>query len=100
MIKKLGLSITLLLTTGLMVGLAMAQQEGQQEAPPIRNFLRVNDQFCTGGQPRVDQLAKLKADGVKTIINLRTPGEHRAAEEEAMAKELGLRLLQHPGRLR
>ena len=22
----------------------------QQEVPPIRNFVRVNDQFCTGGQ--------------------------------------------------
>lgn len=88
MIKLMGLAITLLLSNGLIVA--------QQESPPIRNFLRVNDQFCTGGQPRVDQLAKLKADGVKTIINLRPPGEHRAAEEEAMAKELGLRYFNIP----
>ncbi len=67
-----------------------------QDSPPIRNFLRVNESFCTGGQPRVEQLAKLKADGVKTIINLRPPGEHRAAEEEAMAKELGLRYFNIP----
>lgn len=88
MIKTLALTFILLLSAGL----AMAQQED----PPIRNFLRVNDQFCTGGQPRVDQLAKLKADGVKTIINLRPPSEHRAAEEEAMAKELGLRYFNIP----
>ena len=68
----------------------------QQEAPPIRNFLRVNEQFCTGGQPRVEQLTKLKADGITTIINLRPAGEHRAAEEEAMAKELGLRYFNIP----
>ena len=88
MIKQIGLAISLLFTTGL----AVAQQDG----PPIRNFLRINKQFCTGAQPRVEHLAKLKADGVKTIINLRPPSEHRAAEEEAMAKELRLRYFNIP----
>jgi len=77
-----------LLTTALVIA-----QEG---TPPIRNFLRINEQFCTGGQPRPEHLAKLKAEGVKTIINLRTRGEHRAEEEEAMAKELGLRYFNIP----
>src|SRR5262245_3021388 len=45
-----------------------------QEVLPIRNFLQVNEQFCTGGQPRLEHLAKLKADGVKAVINLRQPG--------------------------
>jgi uncharacterized protein (TIGR01244 family) len=67
-----------------------------QELPPIRNFLRVNDQFCTGGQPRLEHLTKLKEDGVKAIINLRQPSEHRAAEEEAAARELGLRYFNIP----
>jgi uncharacterized protein (TIGR01244 family) len=68
----------------------------QQEIPPIRNFLRVNEEFCTGGQPRLEHLEKLKADGVKAIINLRPPSEHRAAEEEAKARELGLRYFNIP----
>jgi uncharacterized protein (TIGR01244 family) len=68
----------------------------QQELPPIRNFLRVNEQFCTGGQPRLEHLQKLKDEGVKAIINLRPAGEHRAAEEEAKAKELGLRYFNIP----
>ena len=68
----------------------------QQEIPPIRNFLRVNDQFCTGGQPRLEHLQKLKDEGVKAIINLRQPSEHRAAEEEAKAKELGLKYFNIP----
>jgi uncharacterized protein (TIGR01244 family) len=68
----------------------------QQDLPPIRNFLRVNDQFCTGGQPRLEHLQQLKDDGVRAIINLRPPGEHRAAEEEARAKELGLRYFNIP----
>lgn len=68
----------------------------QQELPPIRNFLRVNEQFCTGGQPRLEHLAKLKAEGVKAIINLRQPSEHRASEEEATAREVGLRYYNIP----
>jgi len=67
-----------------------------QEIPPIRNFVQVNKEFCTGGQPRLEHLQKLKADGVKAIINLRPPVEHRAAEEEAKAKELGLRYFNIP----
>jgi protein tyrosine phosphatase (PTP) superfamily phosphohydrolase (DUF442 family) len=67
-----------------------------QEVSEIRNFLRVNKEFCTGGQPRVEHLAKLKEEGVTTIINLRPPSEHRAAEEEEMAKKLGLRYFNIP----
>jgi len=68
----------------------------QQEIPPIRNFVRVDKQFCTGGQPRLEHLQQLKDEGVKSIINLRPPTEHRAAEEESKAKELGLRYFNIP----
>ena len=64
--------------------------------PPIRNFVRVNDQFCTGGQPQLEHFAQLKADGVKAVINLRTPSEHAAAEEEAAVKALGMRYFNIP----
>ena len=67
-----------------------------QEAPPIRNFLKINENYCTGGQPRVDQLAKLKEDGIKVIINLRPPGEHRSQEEEDEAKRLGFKYINIP----
>src|SRR5688572_30393876 len=69
---------------------------GQEDTSSIRNFVRVNEQFCTGGQPRLEHLAKLKSEGVKAIINLRRPTEHRADEEEAKAKELGLRYFNIP----
>jgi uncharacterized protein (TIGR01244 family) len=77
-------------------GQAAQPAAAAQELPPIRNFLRINDQFCTGGQPRMEHLDQLKKEGVKAIINLRTPGEHRADEEEAKAKELGLRYFNIP----
>jgi protein tyrosine phosphatase (PTP) superfamily phosphohydrolase (DUF442 family) len=66
------------------------------EQPGIRDFFRVSDQYCTGGQPRLEALEKLKAEGVKSIINLRQPSEHRAADEEAKAKELGLKYFNIP----
>jgi uncharacterized protein (TIGR01244 family) len=78
---------------------AAAAQEAQAQpaqARPIRNFLRINDQFCTGGQPSLEHFDQLKAEGVKAVINLRTPGEHRAAEEEAKVKALGLRYFNIP----
>src|SRR5215813_7111682 len=79
-----------------MIAQSTQSTQGAQEVPPIRNFLQVSDQFCTGGQPRLEHLSKLKADGVKAIINLRQPSEHRAPEEEAEAKKLGLRYFNIP----
>ena len=88
--KQLGLFLVLALSTGAAVG------QIQSEQPAIFNFTRVSDQYCTGGQPKLDALAKLKAEGVKSIINLRQPSEHRAADEEAKAKELGLKYFNIP----
>jgi uncharacterized protein (TIGR01244 family) len=77
----------------LMSGLSISTP---QDVPPIRNFIRMNEEFCTGAQPRLEHLAILKAEGVKAIINLRPPTEHRANEEEAEAKKLGLRYFNIP----
>src|SRR5262245_23901019 len=68
----------------------------QDAVPPIRNFIRIDKNFCTGAQPRLEHLEMLKKEGVKAIINLRQPSEHRAGEEEAKAKELGLRYFNIP----
>lgn len=74
----------------------------------IRNFLRINDQICTGGQPTAEQLEKLKAEGVRAILNLRRPTEketplasgerlpYDAEAEAAEAKRLGLRYFNIP----
>src|SRR5215510_7190224 len=69
---------------------------GAQELSDIRNFLRINKEFCSGGQPKLEHLEKLKKEGITTIINLRVPTEHRAADEEEMAKKLGLRYFNIP----
>src|SRR5918993_6048720 len=71
---------------------AMAQADVQ----PIRNFLQVSPQFCTGGQPRVEHFAKLKGEGVKAVLNLRQPTEHRADEERAAVEQAGLKYFNIP----
>ncbi len=57
---------------------------------PIRNFLRVNTEFCTAGQPTIEELSDLQADGIRAVLNLRVPTEHDAAAEEAAVRELGM----------
>lgn len=64
--------------------------------PPIRNFLQVTPDFCTGAQPRVEHIEQLKADGVKAVLNLRQPSEHRADEEQAAVEKAGLKYFNIP----
>jgi uncharacterized protein (TIGR01244 family) len=92
--KRLALTFCLFALLGA-VSVSLSAQI-QKEQPSILNFTLVTEQFCTSGQPKLEALEKLKAEGVKSILNLRTPGEHRAAEEEAKAKELGLKYFNIP----
>ena len=85
----------MLTTVGLALVLVQASPSAQ-EVPPIRNFLRVTTDFCTGGQPRPEHMAQLKADGVKAVINLRQPSEHRADDERAAAEKAGLKYFNIP----
>ena len=75
---------------------AQAPATPAQELPPIHNFLQVTPQFCTGGQPRVEHYATLKADGIKAVLNLRQPGEHRAEEEQTTVEQLGMKYFNVP----
>ena len=67
-----------------------------QDVPPIRNFLQVTPDFCTGGQPRVEHYALLKSKGVKAVLNLRQPSEHRADEEKTLVEGLGMKYFNIP----
>lgn len=71
-------------------------QPSSTDVSTIRNFLRVTPEFCTGGQPRIEHFAQLKAEGVKAVLNLRQPGEHRAAEEQAAVEQAGLKYFNVP----
>lgn len=76
--------------------LTVEVQSRSAELPPIRNFVQATPQFCTGGQPRIEHFAKLKADGVKAVLNLRQPSEHRADEERAAVEQAGLKYFNIP----
>jgi protein tyrosine phosphatase (PTP) superfamily phosphohydrolase (DUF442 family) len=62
----------------------------------IRNFLWVNSNFCTAGQPTIEQLTSLRDQGVKAVLNLRPAAEFDATEEEARVRELGMRYFNIP----
>jgi len=74
----------------------MQQSGNQTDLNSIPNFLKLSDNVWTGGQPPLETLPLLKASGIKTIINLRVHSEYNGAEEEAKAKELGLRYINIP----
>lgn len=88
-----GMNLLTMLLTATVVSQAAAQTP---DVPEIRNFLQVTPQFCTGGQPRPQHFAKLKAEGVKAVLNLRQPSEHRADEERAAVEEAGLKYFNVP----
>jgi protein tyrosine phosphatase (PTP) superfamily phosphohydrolase (DUF442 family) len=76
--------------SAVVAGSRIVDGQTQADLSSIRNFLRVSTDVCTGGQPRPEHFAALRADGVKAVLNLRTPGEHRADEEEAAVKAAGM----------
>ena len=75
---------------------APATPAAQGDIPPIRNFLQVTPEFCTGGQPRVEHYAMLKSKGVKAVLNLRQPSEHRADEEKTLVESSGMKYFNIP----
>lgn len=70
----------------------------QNDYSHITNFFRINEKVCTGGQPAMEDLAKMKAEGIRSIINVRTEGEagFDAEKHAAAAKEAGLRYIWIP----
>lgn len=64
-------------------------------APGIRNFDQVGEHVYRGGQPTNAGLAYLAKLGVKTIVDLREPGERSAAEKRAVTA-LGMQYVNVP----
>jgi tyrosine-protein phosphatase SIW14 len=64
-------------------------------APGIRNFDEVNEHLYRGGQPTNAGFAYLAKVGVKTIVDLREPGERSKAEERTVTA-LGMHYVNVP----
>ena len=64
-------------------------------------FVKVGDDVFIGGQPTERALRELRAQGVMTVVNLRTPPEMQARvpfDEAALVKELGMQYVYLPMR--
>jgi uncharacterized protein (TIGR01244 family) len=64
-------------------------------------FAKLGDDVFIGGQPTEKALRDLKAQGVTTVVNLRSPQEMQSAvkfDEEALVKQLGMRYVYIPMR--
>ena len=92
--KLFRLALPLLLTQTIVV--PQEPPQPPKDASSITNFLRINEQVCTGGQPTMAELERLKQQGIRAVINLRQPSEYNAEEEAAKAHELGLRYVNIP----
>ncbi|CAN7573782.1 sulfur transferase domain-containing protein [Pseudoxanthomonas sp. LjRoot143] len=60
------------------------------------DFAQPQPGLHTGGQPSPDDLARLKSEGVRTIIDLRGPQEDRGYDEAAEARRLWLEYITLP----
>ncbi|MFQ6006824.1 MAG: hypothetical protein ACE5OQ_15135, partial [Woeseia sp.] len=54
------------------------------------------DGITAAGQPNEDGLRELKADGYAAVIDLRTAGEDRGLDEQAVVEELGMEYVSLP----
>src|SRR4051812_7588880 len=63
-------------------------------------YARAGDDFWIGGQPSEKVLRDLKAQGVTTVVSLRTPTENNryGFDEPALVKELGMNFVRIPVR--
>jgi len=64
--------------------------------PEIPNFHQVTDLIYRGGQPTDEGWKSLAKLGIKTVIDLRRPGEHSTELEEKAVKAAGMRYVNIP----
>ncbi|UUS15511.1 sulfur transferase domain-containing protein [Stenotrophomonas sp. CD2] len=80
------------LTCLLLLSLCLPLTALAEDAP----LNEVRPGLYAGGQPSAVQLQALAAQGVRTVIDLRQPGEDRGFDETRVAESLGLRYVRIP----
>ena len=79
--------------------LAVALAAGCAHAPPAATsvvLLQPLPGLYTAGQPAASDWAAIKARGVRTVVNLRAPGELKDRDEAAEVRAAGLRYVEIP----
>jgi protein tyrosine phosphatase (PTP) superfamily phosphohydrolase (DUF442 family) len=60
-------------------------------ASSIYNYIKISDQFISGGQPTVEQVQAVAAEGFTAVINLATLNpEYALADEAGLVRSLGM----------
>jgi uncharacterized protein (TIGR01244 family) len=62
----------------------------------IPNFKRPTVDIAIGGQPSLEQLARARADGFRSILNLRPVTENAGFDEHSEVVRLGMKYLHLP----
>jgi uncharacterized protein (TIGR01244 family) len=75
---------------------SLAQIPESVDPAAIPNYKVIRPGLATAGQPTPEALQKLKEQGFKTVINLRSETEPGVKEEEAAVKALGLKYVSVP----
>ena len=85
-------------TVAVIVATAFAVAQEKQTRAGITNYTKVDAVVACGGATETSALDGLKADGFKSVINLRVATEQGAnvAENQAKAKALGLNYFHLP----
>jgi protein tyrosine/serine phosphatase len=88
-LRRLAIFVTLVL----LASAGFSQQTARHDQLP--NFHEVNSKLYRGAQPKAGGVQQLAGLGIKTIVNLRGPGEG-VRKEEAEAQAAGLRYFSVP----
>jgi tyrosine-protein phosphatase SIW14 len=83
------------LLASLVISLLAAFPAASQNMPGLPNFHRVNQELFRGAQPTPEGIAQLRMLGVKTVVDLRAPGERSEAEKK-IVEGLGMHYVSVP----
>jgi uncharacterized protein (TIGR01244 family) len=86
-------TVAILLVTALAAGCAHTPPAASALTVPLHQPL---PGLYTAGQPAASDWRAIKADGIRTVINLRTPGELKDRDEAAEVRAAGLRYIEIP----
>ncbi len=91
--KRLVITTTAVLGIGLLGGCMHAPQVAVAPSIPLWQAL---PGLYTAGQPAASDWPAIKADGIRTVISLRAPGELQDRDEAAEVRAAGLRYIDIP----
>ena len=76
--------------------IAVPSWAADPQAPGVPNFHQVNEHVYRGGQPTDQGWSSIAKLGVKTVVDLRRPGEHATAAEKEAVEAAGMRYVNVP----